>query len=112
MLTFVLLINSLISILCLLVAWQLWNLRQRLAKITIAILAAEQSTYLVLHTAPNAIAKGQLGVHQLNSRYQSLEIQLAQIQQILVLLSFIQRIWLNSSRIPIFKSSKKGFFNK
>lgn len=102
MLTVVVILNVLISLLCLYVAWQVWNLQKALAATTKAVLLAERNTYNVLHGAPEAISQGQVGVHGARESYQQLELQLQKVQQVLTLLSLIQRVWL---LIP--KSSSK-----
>lgn len=101
MLTVVVVLNLLISLICLGVAWQVWNLRRVLGAAADAILLAERNTYNVLHNAPEAILQGQEGVGGARDSYQQLEIQLQKVQQVLTLLSLIQRVW----RSPISKSS-------
>ena len=92
MLQVVVILNVLISLLCIYVAWQVWNLRRTLAAAAVVLSDVERNTYAVLHGAPNAISQGQLGVHGLRERYQQLEVQLQKLQQVLILLSLIQRI--------------------
>jgi len=89
----VVVLNGLISLLCLYVAWRVWKLRRRIAAAADVIAAAEQRTYAVLHGAPKAIYKGQSGVHRLRGRYQQLELQLQQIQQALTLLGLVKSFW-------------------
>jgi hypothetical protein len=85
-------INVLISLLCLYVAWRVWKLRQALAITADVVTAFERNTYLVLHGAPQAIYKGQLGICGLRERYQQLDRQLQQVQQVLTILGLLQRI--------------------
>jgi hypothetical protein len=92
MLQVVVILNVLISLLCIYVAWQVWNLRRTLAAAAAVLSDVERNTYAVLHGAPKAISQGQLGVHGLRERYQQLEVQLQKLQQVLILLSLIQRI--------------------
>ncbi|HEY9632997.1 MAG TPA: hypothetical protein V6D14_06310 [Coleofasciculaceae cyanobacterium] len=89
----VVILNVLISLLCLYVAWQVWNLRRTLAATTVAMTIVERNTYAVLHGAPQAISQGQVGVHGLRDRYQQLELQLQKLQQVLTFLALIQSIW-------------------
>ncbi|NEO32279.1 MAG: hypothetical protein F6K36_17960 [Symploca sp. SIO3C6] len=93
MLVIVLIFNVLISLLCLYVAWQVWNLRQALANAAEIMTAAERSVYNVLHNAPDAIEKGQLGADRLRHSYQRLELQIKQIRQVLMLLGLVNSIW-------------------
>lgn len=92
MLQVVVILNVLISLLCIYVAWQVWNLRRTLAAAAAVLSDVERNTYAVLHGAPKAIAQGQLGVHGLRERYQQLELQRQKLRQVLILLSLIQRI--------------------
>ncbi|HEY9741048.1 MAG TPA: hypothetical protein V6C90_11210 [Coleofasciculaceae cyanobacterium] len=94
----VVVLNVLISLLCLYVAWQVWNLRRALATAVDVLTNVERSTYAVLNGAPNAISQGQLGVHGLRERYQQLELQLQQVQQVLTVLGLIQSVWSSALR--------------
>ncbi|MDP8962876.1 MAG: hypothetical protein M3O33_02595 [Cyanobacteriota bacterium] len=100
MLTVVVVLNVLISLLCLYVAWQVWNLRRVLAATTDAVLLAERNTYKLLHGAPEAISQGQVGVSGARESYQQLELQIQKVQQVLMLLSLVQRVWLSTTRSP------------
>ncbi|MEW6494997.1 MAG: hypothetical protein AB1589_21125 [Cyanobacteriota bacterium] len=92
MIIFVVVFNVLLSLICLYVAWQLWNLRLALAITADIVALFERDTYNALHGAPNAISQGQLGVSNLRVSYQQLEIQLQRVQQILALLGLAQRV--------------------
>lgn len=100
MVTFVIVINVLISIVCLYIAWRIVKLRRRIAKFADRIIAAERRTYAVLHKAPTGILKGQSGAQQMQARYQQLKNRLQQVQQVLVLLDVGQKIWLGRLRKP------------
>jgi hypothetical protein len=93
MVTTVLVINLLIAALCWYVAWQVWLLRRTLANVSEALLSAEQSTYDVLHGAPDAIATAQQGTYQLRQSYERLSQQVIQLQKILGLVTLGQGIW-------------------
>lgn len=93
MLTVVVVLNVLISLLCLYVAWQVWNLRRALRATAAAVLLAERNTYNVLHGAPEAITQGQVGIGGARDSYQQLELQLQKVQQVLTLLSLVQKVW-------------------
>lgn len=100
MLTVVVVLNVLISLVCLFVAWQVWNLRRVLGAAADAILLAERNTYNVLHGAPEAITQGQMGVGEARESYQQLELQLQKVQQVVTLLSLVQRVWRLRRRSP------------
>lgn len=92
MLIIVVVFNVLLSLLCLYVAWQIWNIRRALAVTAEVVSLFERNTYNVLHGAPEAISQGQLGVKGLRGSYENLETQVQQLQRVLVLLGLIQRI--------------------
>jgi len=100
MLTVVVVLNVLISLLCLYVAWQVWNLRRVLAAATTALILAERNTHNILGGAPAAISQGQIGVSGARESYQQLELQLQKLQQVLTLLSLVQRVWGSTRRSP------------
>jgi hypothetical protein len=106
MLTVVVVLNVLISLLCLYVAWQVWNLRRALAATADAVLLAERNTYNLLHGAPEAISQGQVGVSRARESYQQLELQLQKVQQVLMLLSLVQRVWRSTTRSPSKRSRR------
>lgn len=93
MLQVVVVLNVLISLLCLYVAWRLWMLRRSLAVAVNVLTNFERTTYTVLHGAPKAIYQGQLGVSGLRARYQQLEQQWQKVQQVLALLGLLQSVW-------------------
>jgi hypothetical protein len=93
MTTIVLILNGLIALLCLYVAWQLCRLRSVLANAADALTIAERTTHRVLYNAPEAIGSGQLGSFQLRQRYRLLSLQLQQVQQVLSLLGLGQVVW-------------------
>lgn len=84
--------NVLLSLLCLYVAWRVWNLRRALAAAANVLTSVERSTYAVLHGAPQNIYVGQSGVQGLGERYQQLELQLQRVQQVLTLLGLVQGV--------------------
>ncbi len=102
MLTLVLILNALISLACLFVAWKLWNLRRVLGRVADALLAYERSTYRVLHGAPGAIAKAERGTNSARRGYRQLEAkldaQLRQVEQVIRLLRLGQWLWQRSLR--------------
>ncbi len=83
MLTIVLVINALLTLICLLCAWQVWKLRRTLRKVAETLASVERSTHNLLHGAPDAILKGQMGTAQLRDRYAQLGPQLHRAQQAL-----------------------------
>jgi hypothetical protein len=89
----VVVINLLLALFCFYLAWKVWQFRRAIANAADALLIAEQNTHNVLHGAPDAILKGQIGTSQLRQRYQQLEPQYQKARQALALLSIGQTIW-------------------
>lgn len=107
MVTVVVAFNVLISLLCLYVAWQVWNLRRVLGAAADVLTDVERSTYEVLHGAPDAIKLGQTGTHGLRESYQQLELQLQKVQQVLMLLGLGQRILRSANRNSAWRSRSR-----
>ena len=103
MVVVVVVINVVISLLCLYVAWYLWNLRRALAIATAVVTIFERDTHNALEGAPQAIIQGQLGVRGSRGSYQQLEMQLQRVQQVLGFLGFVQ------SLLPIVARSSTRF---
>jgi len=95
MVLIVVVINTLVALLCVGVAWQLWQLRQVLRRVTNTLLSLERITHAALNEAPEEIYKTQLSIYLLREvpHYQRLQSQLQQIQQVLKLLSWSQTAW-------------------
>lgn len=93
MVTVVIVINLLISLICLLVAKQVWKLRKKLAKAADGIFSAERKTYKALHGAPPKIYKGQQGISKLHQKYDRLELQRQKLQKVLGLVNMVQKVW-------------------
>ncbi|MBD2461758.1 hypothetical protein H6G89_11925 [Oscillatoria sp. FACHB-1407] len=89
MVTVVVILNSLIGLACLYAAWRVWRLKRTLAAIADVLIIAERNTHQVLHGAPDAIVKGQLGVYQLRQQTQ----QLQKVQQIMALVGLGRSLW-------------------
>ncbi|MBW4491106.1 MAG: hypothetical protein KME12_25390 [Trichocoleus desertorum ATA4-8-CV12] len=89
----VVIINLLISGFCLCAAWQIWKLRRTLAQVANALTNYERSTHKVLYGAPVGILQGQKGANLLRQQYQTLELQLQKVQQVLGLISLGQGVW-------------------
>lgn len=79
-----------------LVIW-LWQLRQRLAQVSRTLTEAERHTHNTLYGAPEAIALGQTGTHNLRLQLQRSGRQLRQLQRALSLLTMVWNLGLSSS---------------
>ncbi|GAB4183001.1 MAG: hypothetical protein Fur006_19430 [Coleofasciculaceae cyanobacterium] len=92
MVAVVVVINVLISLLCLYVAWFLWNLRRALSVAADVVTLFDRDTHNALYGAPQAISQGQLGIRATRGSYQNLEIQLQRVQQVIAFLGLLQRL--------------------
>jgi uncharacterized protein YoxC len=104
---FVIICNLLITAVALYVARTVWQLRRTLASVTQTINEVECNVYNVLHPAPEAITKGKNGIHNLTELYQSKQIQIQKIRQVLSLIAVIYRLSNQNKSKPWYKLRKK-----
>jgi chromosome condensin MukBEF ATPase and DNA-binding subunit MukB len=93
MVTLVVIINTIISLILLYVAWRVWKLKQVLASVANNLTAYERATYAALHNTPEAIYSSQEKIHNLRQGNQNLQLQLQQVRQIISLLLLGQQTW-------------------
>ena len=93
MLTAVVIINLLISLVGFYIAAKVWKIRRTIARLEMRIAGMERRSSNVLSTSPGFLAKRQQGARQLRRRYQQLELQLQQVQQLLGLLGLGRTLW-------------------
>ncbi len=98
MLTAVVIINLLISVVCFYIAAKVWKIRRTIARLEIRIAAIERCSSNVLSKSPDFLGKRQQGTRQLRRRYQQLELQLQQVQQLLGLLGLGRMLWFRRDR--------------
>lgn len=91
--TLVLVVNTILTLVCLVVAWKTWQLRRVLGRVANTLTLTEKTTRAFLQEAPDAIYIDQVGVYQLQEQYRQLGPQLLRAQQVLVLLSLSQTVW-------------------
>ena len=108
MVTTVVVINTLISLVLLLVAWQVWKLKRRLGRIADKLTAYERATHAVLYTAPARIDLSQQQIHSLREGNQGLQLQILQVQQIINLLILGRRFWGRPFARPGLGSKRKA----
>ncbi|MBD2458704.1 hypothetical protein H6G80_32160 [Nostoc sp. FACHB-87] len=92
MVTVVVIINTLISLLLFYVAWQIWQIKGRIAWITDRLTAYEQCSQNLLSQAPQNLDISQQNIRNLRLGNQSLQLQLQQVRQIVSLLLLGQRL--------------------
>lgn len=93
MVTIVVVINMVISIVLLGLAWQVWRLKRKIAFIGDRLLDYERCSHDLLHNAPENIYLGQQSLENLRQSNQNLQIQIQQLRQIVSLLLLGQRSW-------------------
>lgn len=91
MIVCVIIINLLISVICLYLAAKFWKIGKKVDKAAKAILRADSGTYNVLHKAPGAIVKGEKGTRNLRKKYSQLQRQVQTMRQLLSVLSFLSK---------------------
>lgn len=99
MVTIVLICNGIIGLICLLVAWQLWQIKRQIAQVSETLIWLEQVIYDIFHPAPGAILQGQAGIHQLRQSYRGLEPQVQRLRQVVALLNLGQVVWRRRSSL-------------
>ncbi|AUB37638.1 MULTISPECIES: hypothetical protein [Nostoc] len=93
MVILVILVNTLISLILLYVAWRVWQLKQQLAYITDRLTAYESCTHAALNKAPENIYLSQQNIYNLRQKNQVLQMQIQQVRQIISLLLLGRQIW-------------------
>ncbi|MEH1924776.1 hypothetical protein [Nostoc sp.] len=93
MIILVILVNTLISVILLYVAWRVCQLKQQLAYIADRLTAYESCTHTALNKAPENIYLSQQNIYNLRQRNQALQIQIQQVRQIISLLLLGRQIW-------------------
>ncbi|MDZ8184902.1 MAG: hypothetical protein RMX96_08625 [Nostoc sp. ChiSLP02] len=93
MVILVVIINTLVSLILLYVASQVWQLKQRIACIADTLTAYESCVHATLYKAPENIYLSQQNIYNLRQRNQALQIQIQQVQQILSLIVLGRQIW-------------------
>ncbi|MBU7583876.1 MAG: hypothetical protein KAF91_13355 [Nostoc sp. TH1S01] len=92
MVTVVVIINTLISLVLFYIAWQVWQIKGRIAWITDRLTAYEKCSQTLLSQAPQNLDISQQNIRNLRQRNQSLQFKLQQVRQIVSLLLLGQRL--------------------
>ncbi|TVP65459.1 MAG: hypothetical protein EA343_03180 [Nodularia sp. (in: Bacteria)] len=93
MVTTVVVINTLISLVLLYIAWRVWKLKQWIGRIADKLNAYERHTHAVLYKAPENIDLSQQKIHNLRQGNEKLQVQIQQVRQIINLLLLGKRFW-------------------
>ena len=89
----VVLINTLISVILLFIAWRIWRLLSRISRIANALTNYERKTNAVLHRVPAIISKGEKGVNNLRGKTALKQQQIQKVQQLFRMLLVGIQIW-------------------
>lgn len=95
---FVIGFNCCLALLCLGVAWRLWQLRQSLRQLCGMLGDVAHNTESALKGQRDALVAGQQSTMRLRWRYRRANRQLQQLQQVLRLASWL-RGWVGSQRL-------------
>lgn len=93
MVSFVVVTNVVLGLICLRLAQTLWKLKLRLTKIASSTLAVEQYFYRLLYNAPAKLNKATVSVNKARYGYQGLEQKLQKIQKFVSLVNLGQSFW-------------------
>jgi hypothetical protein len=93
MVKIVVLINTLMSLLLLYIAWRVWKLKQWIESIADQLNAYEQNTHALLYQAPENIDITQEKIYSLRQRNQKLQLEIQQVRQIISLLLLLKGFW-------------------
>jgi hypothetical protein len=93
MVTIVVLINTLMSLLLLYIAWRVWKLKQWIGSIADQLNTYEHNAHALLYQAPEKIDISQEKIYSLRQRNQRLQVQIQQVRQIISLLLLLKGFW-------------------
>jgi hypothetical protein len=93
MVILVILVNTVISVILLYVAWRVRQLKQQLEYISDRLTIYESCTHAALNKAPDNIYLSQENIYNLRQKNQVLQMQIQQVRQIISLLLLGQQIW-------------------
>ncbi|MBD2445922.1 hypothetical protein H6G76_01885 [Nostoc sp. FACHB-152] len=107
MVTVVVVINIFISLLLLFIAWQVWNIKQRIAWVADRLTAYEKCCDTWLSQAPVNLGISQQNLHNLRQSNQSLQLRIQLVRQIVSLLLLGQRYFPKGNPVVFRKTVTK-----
>ena len=93
MVTFVVIINTLISLILFITASKLWRVKKQLTILADSFVAIEIRAHNLLCRAPDSIYLCRRNISNLRKEKQLLELRIRQLQQIVSLLFFGRQMW-------------------
>lgn len=113
MITAVIILNCLLALTCLGLAWHLWQLRHSLRQLRWMMGDVAQNTEAALQGATDAMISGQQSTQRLQWRYRHIREQLDQLQRLLIVVSWGQNLLLKrvgrQRRLGMEQSQGKGY---
>ena len=104
----IILINVLISAICLYLAWKLWQIGRQVENAAQAVLDAERATYNVLHPSPEAIAPATTGIRNLRQQYGHLQEQSERAGRLLAIANLLTKVlWRGKYRQALLAYQKR-----
>ncbi|QIR38442.1 hypothetical protein HCG51_18185 [Tolypothrix sp. PCC 7910] len=107
MVTVVVVLNTLISLILLYVAWRVWQLKREISILADRFTHYERCCHAVLYTAPEKISTAQQNIYNLRQGNQRLEEQIQQVRQIVSLLFLGRQVWRRSFPRIVSTNGKK-----
>ncbi|NEQ31614.1 MAG: hypothetical protein F6K04_11495 [Leptolyngbya sp. SIO4C5] len=93
MLAFVIGFNLVTALICLLITWRLWQLRQGCVELSYQLQIWTQEAERALRQSPLALHQGRLDLLRLRLKYRQVRSRLYQVQQILRYSSWLYQLW-------------------
>jgi hypothetical protein len=93
MIIFVIIINFSITLINLYLAVKIWQLCKRLNLIANKLDNCEILIHSLLSSAPQVLLTAHHNIYHFRQKYQLLQLQLKQIQQIIILLNWLYQAW-------------------
>ncbi|AFZ37614.1 hypothetical protein Sta7437_4137 [Stanieria cyanosphaera PCC 7437] len=93
MLIFTIIVNLIITLFNLYLAIKIWQLRQKLSLIAHELNNCEIFIHSILVTTPNVLIQNKNNLAQVRQKYQLLQLQLKQTQQIIIVLNWLYQAW-------------------
>ncbi len=112
MVTFVVIINTIISLILFSAANKLWRIKKQLAIVADCFITIEMSSHKLLCKAPDAIYLSKNNISNLRYEKQLLQLRIQQLQQIVSLIFFGRQIWCRYMQFSASAKTTDSFSHK
>jgi hypothetical protein len=99
MIIFLIVVNLLITLLNLYLAWKISKLRQILIQVTNAFERCEKNARVMLYLAPKLLRRSQNNIFVCKKKYQRFQLQTEQLRKIFIFLLWLFRMYQKQSRL-------------